>query len=144
MMRMTAYVSVKTGMPSRARRPLRWGDLAIGAAVLLLLGLALAAGRANPGLPLPPRLSPQEKAQVSALLAEARETRHAAVAFYRAMHEAEPASPGAPSPARVHAAEIDELVDAALRARLAETLGPTRAALAGRQFRPLATFLAWR
>lgn len=143
--RMTAYVSAKTGMGSQApRRPLRREELAIGAAVLLLVGLALGTGRSRDEAHVSTALTAAEKAQVASVLADAHETRTAAIAYFEAMHETERLAPGAPSPAQVHAEEIEALVTESLRSRLTEALGPTRAALATREHHPLAAFLATR
>jgi hypothetical protein len=144
-------VGTNTSHPPASPAGLGWSDLALGAALAVLLWIALAALRVpGPGISLllgatcapPPaersilsrvHLSSAEERRVRAALAEARESRRAAIAFYETLHEAD--APGAPPATKVHAAEIDELVEGTLRGRLAEALGPARAELV---IRPLA------
>jgi hypothetical protein len=79
------------------------------------------AGRAHAGRERI-RFSPDEERRIAAVIADAQQTRAAAVAYFDAQDGA-----------AAHAAEIDELVAASVRARLVELLGAERGAIAARR-----------
>jgi hypothetical protein len=157
---MTTYASANTAY--RRPAPLRpdWSSLLVGATLAALLWLSTGTGPQG-GLGLPAslirterptvalatgerklqaalraaHLTPAEARRVRAVLADARESRRAAVAFYEALHETDP--PGSLPARQVHAAEIEALVEGTVRAKLADTLGTGRARALGRHVGPL-------
>jgi hypothetical protein len=159
---MTSYASTRIIRGPAPRRPL--GNLVTGLAALVVAGGIWVLGartQRDPGFLIhsiarlggahaagdgahlqaflaEARLSPAEARAMRTALADARESRRAAIAYFEGLYEDD----GARRAAIEHAAEIDELVDGAVREKLAEALGPARVEMASRHFVRLSDLLA--